>query len=222
MKIVRRSNFDFLIKKIVKQNLNIILSIGISDMKEIKNFNIIKKYKNKIKNKLVLLHCVSSYPVDDSDANLQSITYLKNNFNVTVGYSNHVNGINACLGAIALGARVVEFHFTDNKKRKFRDHKLSLNTSDVRDLIKKGNNLKLMLGKYEKKICKKIIKDKKTLSKGIVAKNDLERGSILSKESISFARPAKFLHANQAKKIIDKKLKTKILAGSLFKLKDFN
>ena len=65
-----------------------------------------------------MLHCVSSYPVDDSDANLQSITYLKNNFNVTVGYSNHVNGINACLGAIALGARVVEFHFTDNKKKK--------------------------------------------------------------------------------------------------------
>lgn len=217
-------NFDFLIKKIIEQNLNIILSTGISDMKEIKKtFNIIKKkYKNKIKNKLVLLHCVSSYPVNDTDANLQSITYLKNKFNVTVGYSNHVNGINACLGAIALGARVVEFHFTDDKKRKFRDHKLSLNASDVRDLIKKGNNLKLMLGKYEKKICKKIIKDKKTLSKGIVAKNDLERGSILSKESISFARPAKFLHANQANKIIGKKLKTKILAGSLLKLKDFN
>ena len=67
----------------------------------------------------------------------------------------------------------------------------------------------------------KIIKDKKTLSKGIVAKNDLERGSILSKESISFARPAKFLHANQANKIIGKKLKTKILAGSLLKLKGF-
>ena len=117
-----------------------------------------------------MLHCVSSYPVDDSDANLQSITYLKNNFNVTVGYSNHVNGINACLGAIALGARVVEFHFTDNKKRKFRDHKLSLNTSDVRDLIKKGNNLKLMLGKYEKKFVRKLLKIKKHYLKALLQK----------------------------------------------------
>ncbi len=217
-------NFNFLIKKIVEQNFNIILSTGISDFKEIKKtYNLIKKkYNDKTKNKLVLLHCVSSYPVNDFDANLRSISYLKKKFNITVGYSNHVNGINACLGAITLGAKVIEFHFTDNKKRKFRDHKLSLNVSEVRDLIKRGNNLKLMLGKYEKKICKRIIKDKKTLSKGIIANNDLERGDILSKENLSFARPAKFLHANQANKIIGKKLKTKILAGSLLKLKDFN
>ena len=90
--------------------------------------------------------------MNDSDANLQSITYLKNKFNITVGYSNHVNGINACLGAIALGARVVEFHFTDDKKENL-ESQIIFKCFGCKDLIKKGNNLKLMLGKYEKKIC---------------------------------------------------------------------
>ncbi len=216
-------NFNYLIKKITEQNFNIILSTGISDLKEIKKtVKIIEgKYKNKTKKKLILLHCVSSYPVSDVDANLSSITYLKNNFNISVGYSNHVSGINACLGAIALGACVIEFHFTDNKKRKFRDHQLSLNASEVRSLVDKGNNLKILLGKYEKKICKKISKDKKILNKGIIAKDNLEKGTIISKKNLDFARPAKFIHANQLNNIIGKKLNKKILAGSLLKLKDF-
>ena len=77
-----------------------------------------------MKNKVVLMHCVSSYPVKDKDANMLSVKYLKDKFKLTTGYSNHVIGINACLTSICMGARVIEFHFTDNKKRKFRDHML--------------------------------------------------------------------------------------------------
>ena len=76
----------------------------------------------------------------------------------------------------------------------------------------KGNNLKILLGKYEKKICKKISKDKKILNKGIIAKDNLEKGTIISKKNLDFARPAKFIHANQLNNIIGKKLNKKILA----------
>ena len=147
-------NFDFLLKKIISKNLNILLSTGISNLPEINHaVRLIKKeYKKSIKKKLILMHCVSSYPVEDKDANLLSIRFIKDKFNLITGYSNHVKGINACLGAICLGARVIEFHFTDNKKRKFRDHQLSLNKFDVKKLIEMGNNLNLLRGEYEKKL----------------------------------------------------------------------
>ena len=167
------------------------------------------------------MHCVSSYPVDDNDANLLSIKYLKDKYNLIIGYSNHVIGINACLASIVLGARVIEFHFTDNKKRKFRDHKLSLNQKDVKELIRKGNNLNLLLGKYEKKINKKLIQNKRILSKGLIAKRNLNKNKKLSKQDVDFARPAKYFFANEINKVLGKKLKKNIAAGSLFKQKDF-
>ena len=217
-------NFNFLIKKIVSLNFNIILSTGASDLKEIKSaIQIIKKkYKRGIKKKLVLMHCVSSYPVSDNFANTSSVKYLSDKFKVTVGYSNHVIGINACLTSICMGARVIEFHFTDNKNRKFRDHQLSLNKSDVKKLIKTGNNFNLLIGKYQKILPKKVEKDKKNLNKGIIANKDLQKNKRLTKYDLSYARPAQFFHANQIKKVINKKLKKEIKSGMMITKKIFN
>lgn len=212
-------NFNYLLKNIVNLKLNILLSTGASDFNEIKSaIKIIKKkYKNKIKDKLVLMHCVSSYPVPDNLANMLSVKYLKDKFNLTIGYSNHVIGINACIASICLGARIIEFHFTDNKKRKFRDHQLSLNKADVKKLILTGNNLNLLLGEYKKELSKSVKKDKENLNKGIVANKNLPKNKKLSLDDLSYARPAKYFHANQIKKVINKNLKTKIKAGMLIK-----
>ena len=212
-------NFKFLIDKILKCNLKIILSTGISDLLEIKkSLNIIKKkYRKNFKDKLILMHCVSSYPVNDEDANLLSINYLKDKFNLTMGYSNHVKGINACLASIILGARVIEFHFTDNKKRKFRDHSLSLNKFDVKNLKIIGDNFNKLLGKYEKKINPNVKKDKKNFMKGIIANKNLKKGQRLSLDNLSYARPAKFFHANEINKVLNKKLKKNINLGQLVK-----
>lgn len=212
-------NFNYLLKNIVNLNLNILLSTGVSDVNEIKTaIKIIKKkYQNKIKDKLVLMHCVSSYPVPDNLANMLSVKYLKDKFNLTIGYSNHVIGINACLASICLGAKVIEFHFTDNKKRKFRDHQLSLNKTDVKKLISTGNNLNLLMGQYTKELSKIVKKDKHNINKGIIVNKDLLKNKILSLDDLSFARPAKYFHANQIKKVLNKKLKTNMKAGMLIK-----
>ena len=181
--------------------MNIFLSTGISDLEEIKAaVRIIKdKYRKKIKQKLVLMHCVSSYPVPDAFANTMSVKFLKDKFNFVTGYSNHVIGINACLTSICLGARVIEFHLTDNKKRKFRDHHLSLNKYDVKKLIHMGNNFNLLIGKYEKEIPRIVRASKNILSKGIVAKKDLNKNHVLTIDDLDYARPAKYYHANQIK-----------------------
>ena len=216
-------NFDFLLKKITNKNLNIILSTGISNLPEINHaVKLIKKeYKKNTKKKLILMHCVSSYPVEDKDANLLSIKFIKDKFNLITGYSNHVKGINACLGAICLGARVIEFHFTDNKKRRFRDHQLSLNKFDVKKLIKMGNNFNLLRGKYEKKINFKLAKEKRIISKGLVAKINLKRDQKISKSNVDFARPAKYLYSFEIEKILKRKLRKNIQAGTMLKIKDF-
>ncbi len=216
-------NFKPLLEKVVKHKFNIILSTGVSNEQEIRDALKIfkKKYKSNYKNKLILMHCVSNYPVEDSDANILSVRCLSDKFKLTTGYSNHVIGINACLAAICNGARVIEFHFTDNKKRRFRDHQLSLDKKDVKNLIKIGNNLNLLLGKYEKKINSKLLNSRKTLMKGLIANQDLEKGDFIKNNDINFARPAKFFYSYDKKKILGKKIKSDLKKGSLFKKKHF-
>jgi len=212
-------NFNLLLKNCTKYNFKIILSTGLADVKEITHsLNIIKKkYKKKLKNKVVLLHCVSSYPVKDKNANILSVKYLKDKFKLFTGYSNHVMGINACLVSIASGARIIEFHFTDNKKRKFRDHQLSLDKLDVRKLITLGNNFNLLLGKYEKRIDHNLKQTKNTLLKGIIANKNLEKNQKITADHLTFARPAKFYHAQDINKILGKKIKRDIKKGYLIR-----
>ncbi len=124
------SNFFPLIRKISNFNKTILLSTGMTSLKEIiKSKNMIFKIwkKKKIKSKkLVIMHCVSSYPVIDKEANLLAINALKKNFkDCVIGYSDHTLGNTSCLAAVALGAKVIEKHFTLNKNfSNFRDHKL--------------------------------------------------------------------------------------------------
>ena len=212
-------NFHLLLKNVIKYNFKIILSTGLADVKEIKHsLSIIKKkYKNKLKDRVVLLHCVSSYPVKETHANILSVKYLKDKFKLFTGYSNHVIGINACLASICTGARVIEFHFTDNKKRKFRDHQLSLDKIDVKKLITIGNNFNLLLGKYEKKIDQNLIKTKNSLLKGIITNKNLEKNQKITRNDLTFARPAKFYHAGDINKILGKKLKRDIKKGYLIR-----
>ena len=215
-------NFDHFLENVSKTNLKIILSTGASDIKEISNAVKIfkKKFKNNLKERLILMHCVSNYPVKNEDANTMSVKFLKDKFNLQVGYSNHVIGIYACLTSICFGARVIEFHFTDNKKRIFRDHQLSLDEADVRNLIKIGNLFDKLMGTYSKKELLDSKKDKRILSKGIIASNNLKKGQVIRLKDISFARPAKYFFANELKKIIGKKLKKKIKSGFLIKARD--
>lgn len=92
--------------------------------------------RGELKNRLALLHCVSSYPAPPEQANLLSIPVLAERYGVTVGYSNHVIGPEICLAAVALGARVLEVHVTDRREgRTFRDHHLSFEEAELKRLV---------------------------------------------------------------------------------------
>jgi len=210
----------YLIKRIAKKNKKIILSTGLSNTNDVKKtIKLIKKYKKKdLKKYLLLLHCVSEYPVPNERAQLNSISYLKDNFKFHIGYSNHVKeSYTACIAAIALGAKLIEFHFTDNKKRKFRDHHLSINLSDLRKLRRNADVIKNMLGEYYKKPNYFEKKNKVIFEKGLIASKDISKGENLTSINIGYARSALYFHCNDIKKILNKKAKHQIKAGSLIK-----
>ena len=112
------NNFFPLLKTVFSGDKPVIISTGLSNNKEIEDTlnYILSKCKNtNFKNELALLHCVTAYPVEHKYANLKSIKTIKDNFNVTVGYSDHTLGINAAIASVALGARLIEKHFTKDK-----------------------------------------------------------------------------------------------------------
>ena len=194
------NNFFQLIEKVLNYNKPIIISCGLLNFSEIKKLIIFIKKKNFSLKKLSLLHCVSSYPVLLKEANLKAIKFLKKKFNVNIGYSDHTIGKEAAIVAAAYGANIIEKHFTlNNNYSSFRDHKLSLNPRDMKQMVTSVRKVSLMLGKEDKLISKS---EKKNIF--------LMRRAIYSKENL-----------NDTKKIINKKLKKKLKKNNLIKKEYF-
>lgn len=209
-------NFLPTLKLAAQSKKQTIISTGASSLKEIKN--IFKIFKDK--KKLILMHCISSYPTDIKNANLINIKFLRDMFNINVGYSNHVLGTTACEIAIALGARIIEFHFTDNKKRTFIDHKISLEPKDFDILRKKAKEIILGIGKKRLQQFK-CEKNYKELRKGLIYNKDLLTNHKIKDQDIDFARPQKDFSYKEVRRIIGLKLKKDVKKYFSVKKKDF-
>ena len=146
------NNYFELIKEVSRFNKKVIISLGLSGMKNlIKLVNFLKKIG--LKKRTILMHCVSSYPVKSKEANLNSIIFLKSKLNMEIGYSDHTIGITAPMIAYCFGAKIIEKHFTlDNNLSNFRDHKLSLNPSDMKKMISSLNEANHMFGSLKKEL----------------------------------------------------------------------
>ena len=204
------SNFFPLIRKISNFNKTILLSTGMTSLKEIiKSKNMIFKIwkKKKIKSqKLVIMHCVSSYPVIDKEANLLAINALKKNFkDCVIGYSDHTLGNTSCLAAVALGAKVIEKHFTLNKNfSNFRDHKLSANPEEMRELVINVRRLEILLGNGKKVLQKSEIKNLNYMRRGMVSLKDIPVGAKLKNDDIKWIRVKNDIKIDKEKKFINK------------------
>ena len=203
-----------------KRKKPIILSTGLSNINEIKNsINFLKKQSNfyKLKNNLVIMQCTSSYPTPNEDLNLNIIETFKKNFKYLVGYSDHSIGNLALLTAYIKGAQVLEFHFTHDKKRKFRDHKVSLDFKDLKKLINDIKSINQMLGGYIKKPTKSEIENGhiKSFRRSLYVKKDIQKGERISLDKIIVLRPE-----NSTKPIYFKKFKKLFYAKKNYKKYD--
>jgi len=215
------NNFNLLIEEVLKFKKPTIISTGFMNFNEIKNLiEMIKKKKFPL-NKLTLLHCVSDYPVKDLEANMNSISYLKKKLKINIGYSDHTIGIIAPIIATVQGADIIEKHFTLNKKySKFRDHNLSADPNELREIVDSVARTKLMLGKFEKKLSQSEKKNLINSRRSIYALDNINKNKILNFSNLKFVRPGKGISPNKYFSLINKKTKRKIKKNSLIKNSD--
>ncbi len=206
VKAIKLSSEDLinypLLEHVSKLGLNVILSSGMADEKEIKRaLRIFKKKRIKV----ILLHCVSIYPVKYKNANLKRMLSLKDKFKVSVGYSDHTLGNDASILATIYGAQVIEKHFTINQNLVGPDHLMSSNPKEFKELIDKINKVKVLKGSGEINPKKDEQKIKKMYRRSITSKRLIKKGEVFSTENISLMRPATGLHPKYFKKLIGKK-----------------
>lgn len=197
-----------LIEKIAKTKKPIFLSTGGGNFEDI---NRAYKCISSINKKLVILHCTASYPVDLKDMNLNVITKLKKKYPKNlIGLSDHENGIDAAPLAYMLGARVFEKHFTLDRSWKGTDHAFSLEPTGLKKLIRNLKRIPIILGKSEKKLLAAEKKPLFKMVKSIVASKDLNKGTKLNYNDLSFRSPGGGLKPYEYKKLLNKIVKINI------------
>lgn len=180
------TNLPYLIK-IAKTRKPVIMSTGMSNLDEIGlALEVLSEYGAGA---ITLLHCNTQYPTPFKDANLKAMLTLKERFGVAVGYSDHTLGIEAALAAAALGAKVIEKHFTLDKNLKGPDHKASLNPEELKIMVTSIRNIEVALGDGVKRTSNSENPNKAITRKSIVAKREIIQGEILSEDNITVKRP---------------------------------
>ncbi len=205
-----------LLKKIAEKEKPIILSTGLSSEKEVLDaVSYIQSINSNYKKKemLGLLQCTSMYPTTNKDTHLNVMNRLRELTKVTVGYSDHTEGSEALKYAAAMGAEILEFHFTDNRKRKrFRDHELSLTLEEVQSLIKEIKNIKDYQGDNIKKPLKIELDSGHNISfrRAVYPSKDIKKGEILTEDNLTVLRPNHGIDARNYDKLIGKRLKESV------------
>lgn len=180
------TNLPYL-EKIARTGKKIILSTGMSTMDEIKNaIEILKKNGS---GEITLLHCNTEYPTPFKDVNLLAMKTLQETFQVNVGYSDHTQGIEIPIAAVAMGATVIEKHFTLDKNMEGPDHKASLEPNELKQMVVSIRNIEQAVGNGIKQPSPSEKKNIDIARKSIVAKCDIKKGEVLSEDNLYIKRP---------------------------------
>jgi N-acetylneuraminate synthase/N,N'-diacetyllegionaminate synthase len=200
------TNYPFL-KNIAKYNTDLIISTGMSDLNDIQNsLDVLSKYGQNLDN-MTILHCNSEYPTPMNDVNLKAMHTIKSAFNVEIGYSDHTLGIEVPIAAVALGAKVIEKHFTLDRKLPGPDHSASLEPEELKQMVKSIRNIeKALSGDGKKKLSKSESKNVSIVRKSIHLKKDLSKGHVITEEDILVLRPGDGISPMEWNNIIGDKL----------------
>lgn len=180
------TNLPYLVK-IEETKKPIILSTGMSTIEEIEQaLNVFKDYN---RNNIILLHCNTEYPTPFNNVNLKGMKTLESKFNVKVGYSDHTKGIEVAIAAVALGAVVIEKHFTLDKNMIGPDHKASLELNELTSMVNAIRNIEVSLGNGDKNPSDSEKKNISIARKSIVAKQEIKKGDVFTTDNLTVKRP---------------------------------
>lgn len=182
------TNYPFL-KKIALYNEPIILSSGMCELIDIENAISVLLEFGVTKNQITILHCNTEYPTPYEDVNLKAMLEIKDKFGVKVGYSDHTNGIEVPIAAVALGASVIEKHFTLDKNMEGPDHKASLEPNELKAMVTSIRHIEDALGSGHKEVSNSERKNIAIARKSIVAVCPIKKGEIFTEDNLTVKRP---------------------------------
>lgn len=199
------TNYPYL-RKLAELGKPVILSTGMSNLKDIERA--LKVLEQGIDRSMItILHCNTEYPTPMEDVNLKAMTTIKSHFNTSVGYSDHTMGIEVPIAAVALGARVIEKHFTLDRELPGPDHKASLEPDELIEMVRMIRNIEQAISGSG--IKEPSTSEKRNISiarKSIHSKKDLKKGSILKEEDLIPLRPGDGISPMEWENIIGKEL----------------
>lgn len=205
------------LRKIGSLKKKIILSTGMATLKEVKQATKILTDNGTKKKDITVLHCNTEYPTPFEDVNLSAMLTIKNKLNVKVGYSDHTTGIEIPIAAAALGAEIIEKHFTLDKKMPGPDHKASLEPDVFKQMVEAIRKIEKAMGDGIKKPSKSELKNIKIARKSIVAALPIRKGIYFSEKNITTKRPGTGLSPMKWDSVIGKKAKRDYKEDELIK-----
>ena len=182
------TNYPY-IKKIAQYHEPVILSTGMCEMEDISAaMNVLLEYGVQ-RDQITILHCNTEYPTPFEDVNLLAMQQIKENFQVKVGYSDHTQGIEVPIAAVALGACVVEKHFTLDRNMEGPDHQASLEPDELKAMVTAIRHIEKALGSDKKTVSESERKNIAIARKSIVAARPIKKGEMLTEEKLTVKRP---------------------------------
>ena len=208
------TNFPYL-RHIGKLDKTVILSTGMSNIDEIEAAINVLEESGTHRSKVTVLHCTTAYPVPMTDVNLRAMQSIQNKFNVAVGYSDHTLGIEIPIAAVALGATIIEKHFTTDRSLPGPDHKASLEPTELKAMIDGIRNIEKALGDGVKRLMPSEITNLPIARKSIVASRPINTGAIFTEHDLTAKRPGTGISPMEWNKLIGSTAKKEYLADEL-------
>ena len=182
------TNYPF-IRKIASYGEDVIMSTGMCEMMDIQNaMDVLLRYGIR-KEQITLLHCNTQYPTPYQDVNLNAMASIKHKFDIQVGYSDHTSGIEVPIAAVALGAKIIEKHFTIDRNLPGPDHKASLEPYELKAMVSAIRHIEQALGDGIKRVSDSEKANISVARKSIVAACSIKKGELLTEENLTVKRP---------------------------------
>ncbi len=202
-----------LLEHVASKGKPVILSTGMSDCRRVDRGG--ERFERGGCENLILLHCVSNYPADPADVNLRAMQTMRAAFDVPVGFSDHTEGIDVALAAVALGACVIEKHFTLDRTLPGPDHRASLEPAEFSDLVQSIRRVEAALGHGRKTPAASELETASIARRSLVAARDIPEGAALEREMVALRRPGSGLAPSMLATLLGRRALRKITAGTL-------
>jgi len=193
-----------LLRHIAAKGRPIILSTGMASIAEVEQA--VDVLESTGVREISLLHCVSNYPADPRDANLRAMDTMSRAFGLPVGYSDHTKGVEIAVAAVALGAKIIEKHFTTDINLPGPDHQASLEPDELKMMVQSIRNVEQSLGDGRKRPADSEENTKSVARKSLVATRIIEVGTVLSEDMLTAKRPGTGVAPNEMKYVLGRRV----------------